>query len=166
MKRSGTKQKIRHAEKRLASEVAQCLACRHEADEGWGEGTLENLGLWLTHLLSFHVQLDESWPRDRWLDGIEDVSISIGGRNTIHIRGVLWWGLLSNISGALRAEALEGGICLTGLQRRPLAYALSIGEGRERRYYSRGGLTTACSGRAPSFLLMRDLSLAEVRARR
>ena len=154
MKRSATKQKIRHAEKRLASEVAGCLARWRGADEDWREGTLENLGLWLTHLLSFHVQLDDSWPRDRWLDGIEDVSISIEGRDIIRIGGVLWWGLLSNAGGAQVAELIEGTICLTGIPRRPLSYALSVGEGPERRYHSGSGLTTACTRRPFTLPLM------------
>ena len=132
-----TKQKIRHAEKRRAPEVADVLAHWREADEDWREGTLENLGLWLAHLLSFHVQLDDSWPRDRWLDGIEDVSIMVEGVNVLSVKGALWWGLLSNVGGALTAEPLEGRIRLTGFQRRPLAYELSFGEGGERRYFSR-----------------------------
>ena len=132
-----TKQKIRDAEKRLATEVADFLAHWRRADEDWREGTLENLGLWLTHLLSFHVQLDDSWPRDRWLDGIEDVSVMVEGVNVMRVKGALRWGLLSNVGGAQTAEPLEGRIRLTGLQRRPLTYELSFGEGVERRHFSR-----------------------------
>jgi hypothetical protein len=138
VKRSTTKQKIRHAENRLALKVAECLARWDEADEDWREGTLANLGLWLTHLLSFHVQLDDSWPRDRWLDGIEDLSISIEGASVLRLKGTLWWGLLSNVGGAQTAALFEGAICLTGLKRRPVAYELRLGENRERRYFARG----------------------------
>ena len=106
---------------------------------------LENLGLWLTGLLSFHLELDFSWSRDRWLDGIEDLSVSIEGVNVLHLKGILWWGLLSNIGGAETPEPLEGKLCLTGRKHRPLAYKLNLGNDQERRHFSRGGPTMACS---------------------
>ena len=143
MKRSTTKQKIRNTEIRLASEVTECIARWHAANDDWRVGTREILGLWITELLSFHVQLDDSWSRDRWLDGIEDVSISIESVNLLHVKGRLYWGLLSNIGGAQTAEPFEGVICLTGLKRRPLAYSLNFGNDLERRHFSRGALALA-----------------------
>ena len=140
VKRSTTKKRIRHAEKRMASEVADCLAGWLLANNDWREGALENLGMWLTYLLSFHVQLDLSWPRDRWLDWIEGVSISIQGESVLHVKGQLWWGLVSNIGGALTAEPFQGVIRMTGLKRHPMIYAFGFGTGAERRQFSRGCL--------------------------
>lgn len=142
MKRSTTKQKIRHTERRLASEVADCLENWHLANDDWREGTFENLCMWLTELLSHHVQLDLSWPRDRWLDWIEGDSVSIQGQSILQVKGQLWWGLMSNMSGAHTGEPFQGSLRLTGLKRRPLIYALSLGTGAERRHFSRGTLLT------------------------
>jgi hypothetical protein len=138
MKRSTTKHKIRNTEIRLALKVSDCVAGWQLADHDWRVGTLKILAQWITELLSFHVQLDDSWSRDRWLDGIEEVSISIEGVNLLHVKGRLYWGLLSNIGGAQTADPFEGVICLTGLKRRPLAYSLNFGKDQERRHFSRG----------------------------
>jgi hypothetical protein len=139
MKRRLSKHQTLQAEKRLAAEVKICLSFWSVADEDWREGMLYHLGLLLTDLLGFLARLDDSWPRDRWLDGLREVvSVSIESPQVIRIRGVLWWGLLSNVGGALTAEPFDGTIRLTGSRRRPLAYALSFGQGDERRYFSKG----------------------------
>ncbi|HEV7744461.1 MAG TPA: hypothetical protein VGO56_05665 [Pyrinomonadaceae bacterium] len=107
MKRSTTKQEIRNTEIRFASEVADCLARWHVADNDWRDGTLEVLGWRITDLLGLHLQLDGSWSRDRWLDEIEDLSIAIEGANTLHAKGILYWGFLrerSNIVLRLTAR--------------------------------------------------------------
>jgi hypothetical protein len=145
MKRSATKQKIRNTEIRLASEVTEWLARWHVADDDWKDGTLKVLGWWITDLLGLHLQLDDSWSRDRWLDGIEEVSIAIEGANVLQAKGILYWGLLSNIGGAQTSEPFEGVICLTGIKRRPLAYLLTFGKDQERRHFSRGDLTLTWS---------------------
>jgi hypothetical protein len=136
MKRSSTKNKILDAERRLAVEVRKCLTTWQDADESWREGTCEVLALWITHLLSFHMQLDYSWSRDRWLDGINIEKFVVSEEEQmIHAEGVLLRGLLSNVGGQQTAEPFIGTIWLAKSKRRPLFYELRFGKGAESRRF-------------------------------
>jgi hypothetical protein len=136
VKRSSTKNKILETERHLAVEVRQCLDTWQTADTSWREGTREVLALWITHLLSLCVQLDYSWPLDRWLDGItiEEFRVS-GEENMIHAEGVLYWGLLSDVGGEQTDEPFVGTLWLVEAKRRPLSYELRFGERAESRNF-------------------------------
>jgi hypothetical protein len=139
MKRSSTKNKILDAERRLAVEVKQCLTTWQSADESWREGTREVLALWITHLLSLYVQLDYSWPHERWLDGINIETFVISDEEKmVHAEGVLWWGLQSDAGGEQTDEPFAGTIWLVESKRRPLSYELRFGQGAESRSFIRG----------------------------
>lgn len=136
MKRSSTKNKIVNAERRLAVEVRQCFATWQTADESWREGTREVLALWITHLLGLCVQLDYSWPRDRWIDGINIEELSVSDEEKmIHAEGVLYWGLQSDAGGKQTDEPFTGTIRLVESKRRPLSYELRFGKRAESRSF-------------------------------
>jgi hypothetical protein len=136
MKRKSTKNRIHDAERRLCIEVKECLATWKASNENWKEGTREVLALWITHLLSLHVQLDYSWPRDRWLDGIDIAQSVVSDEGeVVYTEGVLWWGLLSDVGGKQISEPFSGTFRLTNSPRRPIQYELRFGTGAKSRSF-------------------------------
>ena len=133
MKHSSIKNRIIDAERHLAIEVRECLATWRDADESWREGTREVLALWITRLLSFHVQLDYSWPRERWLDDIDIEKFVVSDEaQMIEAEGVLW--CLGDATKQA-AEPFAGKIWLAQSKRRPLFYELRFGQGAEARSF-------------------------------
>lgn len=88
-------------------------------------------------VLDWRLRLDPSWSRDRWLDGIEDLSLSIYKDGCLKADGVLWWGLLSDVAGARTSETFAGTFRLPKTRRRRLAYELSFGAGEGRRRFAK-----------------------------
>jgi len=136
MKRKSTKNRIVEAERRLDIEVKECLAIWKASDESWKEGMRGVLALWITNLLSLHLQLDYSWLRNRWLDSIDITQFVVSDDGEmVYTEGVLWWGLLSNVGGNQTNEPFSGRFWLTNATRRPIQYELRFGMGAESRSF-------------------------------
>jgi hypothetical protein len=124
---------LRQAEKALARVVEECIL-------SWPQATEEIRGRLGSHaelVLVWHLRLDPSWSRDRWLDGIENLSLSIYNDGCLKADGVLWWGLLSGVAGAQTSETFAATFRLSKTKRRRLAYDLSFGAGERRRRFAR-----------------------------
>jgi hypothetical protein len=133
MKRRRTKQKLRQAEKALAGVVEECILSWPQAIEE----IRERLGSHAELVLAWRLRLDPSWPSDRWLDGTEDLSLSIYDDRCLKADGVLWWGLLSDVAGAQTSETFAGTFRLSKTKRRRLAYELSFGAGDGRHRFAK-----------------------------
>lgn len=104
MKRRRTKQRLRLAEKELAETVEKCILSWQEATEDPKNRLRLYLSSYTTEVLAWHLQLDSSWSNDRWLDSIEELTLSVEDTSGLKANGVLWWGLRSNIAGAQTSE--------------------------------------------------------------
>jgi hypothetical protein len=133
MKRRRTKQRLRQAEEALACVVEECILSWPQATEE----IRERLGSHTEIVLVWHLRLDPSWSRDRWLDGVEDLSLSIHNDGCLKADGMLRWGLLSDVAGAQTSETFAGTFRLSKTKRRRLAYDLSFGAGGGRHRFAK-----------------------------
>ena len=130
------KRSIRKDEQGLARSLAQCSTSTTLDQAGDAHDLLRS---YLGYLANWHLRLDPAWPKDRYVDDVEDVALERGARDEVKIRGVLWWGLRSNPSAAHTSEPFEGTVSLRKSGRQVGSYRFIIG-GDERRFVVRSAI--------------------------
>lgn len=125
--------KIRRIKKRLRKEGLHLAANLRDAIADLPEGENRVEGRWrsilgsdLTYVVMEHLRLNSSLS-GRWVDSIEWEYLIVESHRKVHGDGRLYWGYLSNVSGALNAEPFSANLELTRGGTRPrVAYSLYV----------------------------------------
>ena len=134
MKRRDIKKQIRRLESEVLPRVLKYLKASERVHRDV-RATYENeIEHHLTRLITCYLRLDRSRPlHERWFDGLDEF-VWEKSTSILSGRGELWWGSLSNISGALVKEH-----CCVRLDTRKekrLIYRIVIGTGDDSKSFS------------------------------